>query len=597
MTDATHYEPPGSVEPFLIADKFVNLIVGPVGSTKTTAAIMKIAYEAARIAPCRDGIRRSRCAVIRNTVQMLNDTTIPDFLKWFPEGVAGSFLRTEKKFILRYDDVECEVLFRGLDDGNDVRRLLSLQLSFGVMDEFREINPDVFNALTGRLGRYPDKSMNGVGCCDDDGNQVHKVWGATNPPDEDSFWGEYITDPPQNAVVIRQPSGVSPEADWIHLLPTDYYTNLCEGKSEDWINVYVHGKLGRSLSGQPVWSSFHYDTHVAKEMLKPSPVLGTLWIGLDNGLSPAAVLGQVDPSGRILVYDSIYAEGKGALRFCREVLKPLLTSKYPGYKIQMIADPACAIRAQTDEKSIVDIYRAEGMSIVTAKTNLLPPRLASVEKYLTRTVDGKPSLLLCPEGCKPLISGMRGKYRYKANTKGEVADKPEKSHPYSDLCFAAGTLVATPDGPRAIETLRVGDRVCTLDGVDVVTATGDHVAEVITLEMSNGVTITCTPDHPFAAGGVGTFVEAQELTPDSDLVELIPTETPARVIRSSYAGKERVYNLTTGRTHLYYAEGFLVHNCDGLQYLCLHADGGAVYGATLHRSSARPIKKAAYVYS
>jgi hypothetical protein len=75
-------------------------------------------------------------AVIRNTRQMLWDTTIPDFIKWYPDGEAGILEKTNSKFQLKFDDVECEVLFRGLDDANDVRRLLSLQLTFGVMDEF-----------------------------------------------------------------------------------------------------------------------------------------------------------------------------------------------------------------------------------------------------------------------------------------------------------------------------------------------------------------------------------------------------------------------------------------------------------------------------
>jgi hypothetical protein len=40
------YTPPVSVVPFLTADKFANFVVGPVGSTKTTAALIKIGYEA-----------------------------------------------------------------------------------------------------------------------------------------------------------------------------------------------------------------------------------------------------------------------------------------------------------------------------------------------------------------------------------------------------------------------------------------------------------------------------------------------------------------------------------------------------------------------
>jgi hypothetical protein len=51
------------------------------------------------MAPCRDGIRRSRCVVVRNTRQMLWDTTIPDFLKWFPNGDAGILYKTDSKFL------------------------------------------------------------------------------------------------------------------------------------------------------------------------------------------------------------------------------------------------------------------------------------------------------------------------------------------------------------------------------------------------------------------------------------------------------------------------------------------------------------------
>lgn len=281
--DTLEFNPPRSTAPFLLADSFANFIVGPVGSTKTSVAIMKIAHEARRIAPCRDGIRRSRVAVIRNTRQMLYDTTIPDFEKWL--GATGALLRTESKFLMRFEDVECEVLFRGLDDANDVRRLLSLQLTFGFMDEFREIHPDVYNALTGRLGRYPDKSMNKVGPCDDTGKQIHKLWGASNPPDADTWWEELLTEPPDNVHVTFQPSGMSPEADWLGYLPTGYYENLCEGKTEEWINVYVHGKFGSSLAGKPVFAAFDQKFHVAKAPLRPVVSMEKpLIIGMDFGL-------------------------------------------------------------------------------------------------------------------------------------------------------------------------------------------------------------------------------------------------------------------------------------------------------------------------
>ena len=435
------YQPPKSVEAFLTSDKFQSFIVGPVGSTKTTAGLIKIAYEAKKIAKARDGIRRSRCVVVRNTRQMLYDTTIPDFLKWFPDGVAGSFAKTDSKFVMRFDDVECEVLFRGLDDANDVRRLLSLQVSFGVMDEFREIHPDIFEALTGRLGRYPDglvvphrpewgvdsKGNPVQGCVDDNGQSMKKVWGMTNPPDIDSFWEQYLTNPPGNAHVTIQPSGMSPEADWVQFLPTDYYENLAEGKTEDWIDVYIHAKWGKSLAGRPVFRSFKEDFHIAKSPLIPlRSEERPLIIGMDFGLTPACTINQQDMRGRLLTFRSLVSDGMGILRFSREKLKPLLASEFPGHPVVIIGDPAGQQRSQTDERSVFDILRAEGFRVIAAKTNAISARISAVEAQLAGQVDGGAKHLIDPRAIE-LIKALRGGYRYKKKTDGEFADTPEKN--------------------------------------------------------------------------------------------------------------------------------------------------------------------------
>lgn len=422
-----NYTPPPSLVPFFKSDKFINLVIGPVGSTKTTASILKIAYEAKRVAACRDGIRRSRAIWIRQSREQLRDTSIPDFLRWFPDGVAGVYHKTEYKFTLRFDDVECEVLFRGLDDSNDVRRLLSLQATFGIADEFRELNKDIFEALQGRLGRYPSKADNGVGAKDDDGKPIDKFWGASNPPDADGFWEGFITNTPSNAACFIQPSGTSPLADWLHYLKDDYYENLMVDKSQEWVDVYVHAKFGRSLSGRPVFPSFNSDFHVAKDTLKPFRSQTTpLIIGLDFGLTPAAVLGQVDPMGRLLIFDSLTSVGMGINRFINEKLKPTLSQRFAGVPVMVVGDPAGAQRAQTDERSCFDILKAEGFRVVPARTNAVAGRLAAVEKFLSRQIDGGPAFLVDPVATD-IIKAMRGGYRYKVKKNGETEDSPEKN--------------------------------------------------------------------------------------------------------------------------------------------------------------------------
>ena len=446
MLHEVNFEVIASLDEFFYSEKFISLAVGPVGSTKTTAGIMKIVHHAAQMAPCKDGIRRSRCIWVRNTREQLRDTSIPDFLKWIPDGIMGSFLKTEYKFVIKMGDLECEVLFRGLDDANDVRRLLSLQASFIIFDEFREIHPDIYNAAQGRVGRYPDKMMNGVGCVTDDGRSNMHIWGMTNPPDMDTFWETLRTEPPENVHITIQPSGLSPEADWTQFLPDDYYDNLSQGKTDDWIDVYINAQFGKSLSGLPVFRSFDRTVHVADAPMKPMYSDDPLLIGVDAGLTPAAVIGQVAYDGRLVVYDAKISDGMGALRFVREVIKPLLVNKFPGRRSMIIIDPAAFQRAQTDERTVADIWRNEGFLVKGAKTNSVAARIAAVDRFMTRVVDGKHGVVIDPEGALPLVQALAGKYRYKINTKGVRDESPEKSHPWSDVADAFQYMCLHADG-------------------------------------------------------------------------------------------------------------------------------------------------------
>ena len=454
------YSPPRSVSGFLRSDKFISLIVGPIGSTKTSAGIMKIAYEAKQMAPCTDGIRRSRCAWIRNTREQLRDTSIKDFLKWFPDGQAGTYEKTNYMFMLKFDDVECEVLFRGLDDSKDVGRVLSMQLSFAIFEEFREADPEIFEAVQGRLGRYPDGMLVphrpewGVdeeghpimGCVTEDGKQNKHLWGMSNPPDSDTYFENLLTNPPSNVAVFFQPSGLSPEADWVQFLPSGYYANLTNGKKQDWVDVYVHSKFGKSLAGKPVFRSFDKETHVAKTELTPvSARVSPVVVGFDcTGLNPAAVIGQVGFEGRLFVYDAFAAEDMGAIRFIREVLKPLLVNKYQGCKILIVIDPAGMAR-ESDERNVKDMLEVEGFSVIPASTNSITARIAAVEHFFTRTVDGKSGVLIDP-ACTELIVGFQSKYRYKLKANGETEDKPAKNHPWADIQDAYQYLALHADG-------------------------------------------------------------------------------------------------------------------------------------------------------
>ncbi len=66
------------------------------------------------------------------------------------------------------------------------------------------------------------------------------------------------------------------------------------------------------------------------------------------------------------------------------------------------------------------------------------------------------------------------------------------------ICFPAGTLVDTPSGPKAIETIEEYDLVINAIGSGLVKRIYRQIApELVRVRLSDGRTIDCTPEHPF----------------------------------------------------------------------------------------------------
>jgi hypothetical protein len=425
------YTPEPIAEQFILDDRFYSFIVGPVGSAKTTAILFKIIHRAALQAPSPvDGIRRTRWVIVRNTAPQLADTTLKSWFTWFPDGQAGKYVSHSKTFWLRYGDVEAEIMFRPLDTPEDVRRVLSLEVTGAILDEFVEIPQAIVEALSGRCGRYPSAK--------DGGATWWGMWGATNPGNEDSWWYDWLYQPWENdhdgsakakkLGYYQQPSGFSPHAENVGNLPggREYYTNLADGKSEEWIKQFIEVQWGYSLKGKPVYRAFNPDLHVSKRPLIYNPHL-PLVMGFDAGLTPAATFGQYDPHGRLLILRELTSENMGARRFCREKVRPMLNMELPRAQLLIAADPATAQRAQTDERSVRQILEEElGVKVRPASSNSLVDRLDAVNDYLCRLTDAGPALLIDPS-CTTLIRGFKSGYRYAVSNKGQTADSPEKN--------------------------------------------------------------------------------------------------------------------------------------------------------------------------
>lgn len=456
------YTPPGPIlRQFLLDDSFVQGIRGPIGSGKSTACVMKILRYAKRQPPGADGVRRSRWAVIRNTFPELKTTTIKTWHAWVPKESGRWVEQGPPTHHIVADGIDLEVLFIALDDLKDVRKLLSLELTGAWINEAREIPKAVVDMLTGRVGRYPSAAQGGMG------------WSGivmdTNSPDDDHWWYKLaegvdnkgnLMPRPEGYRFFAQPGGLTLGAEnltW--LLQTDetvrlpldhperlargrlYYQRQIDGKSEEWIKVYIRGEYGFIQEGRPVYPEYIDSVHCRVfELARGVPVE----VGLDFGLTPAAIFGQKVSMGRWRWRFEECAVHMGAKNFGEHVLKPKFAElERLGFQIgEITGDPSGSTEAQSDETTPFKILSGLGIPAKPANTNDFTLRRESVSGALGRLIDGEPGLLVHPD-CATTRRGMAGRYAYKrVQIAGEdrYHDKPDKNE-YSHPCEAGQYLM------------------------------------------------------------------------------------------------------------------------------------------------------------
>ena len=428
---------------------FFRGIRGPVGSGKSVACCVEVFRRSLEQKKNDQGIRKSRWAIIRNTNPQLRTTTIKTWLDWFPEDVWGKFhWSVPYTHHIQQDELDIEILFLALDRPEDVKKLLSLELTGIWINEAREVPKSIIDACTMRVGRYPSMREGGA--------SWSGVIADTNAPEEDHWWAimagevpipDYIPREqaqmlikPDNWSFYVQPSAmkekldekgdvdsyeVNKSAENISNILETYYPNLIRGKTKSWIDVYVMNKLGSIQEGKPVYPQFVSETHIAEEEI-PIAVGVPLYIGVDFGLTPAAVFGQ-KVRGRWLLQSEIVAIDMGIVRFA-ELLRQEIATRFSGLDVNIIGDPAGDFRAQTDESTPFQILRGAGLRAIPAPSNSVDLRLESVASQLTKMADGQPAFLI-DRRCPTLIKGFQGGYCYRRmQVSGErYDDKPEKN--------------------------------------------------------------------------------------------------------------------------------------------------------------------------
>lgn len=434
------YIPTPTGDRFHNSKAFNKVVMGPVGGGKSTAALMDLVKRAVEQEPFR-GVRRTKMGILRNTTAQLKSTIKPLIDTWLgvmTNNTMGKWRLTDNTFEAKFrlpdgTVVHSELVLLAADTPDDVRRLLSLELSAGWAEEGREIDREVFEGFQGRVARYPSRAAGGVTY---PGTIV-----STNPPPVGGYWHEMISNPPSNTEVFIQPpallddGSINPEAENLENLDPDYYDNLIAGKTEEWINVYLKNLFGAGNMGQPLYkASFKKSFHVAKSpLMLVSGSINPLIIGMDNGLQAAAVIGQQDMRGRVNVLGEAYVpedETMGVESFLDKLLIPKLTLLFPQFprdKMIVVLDPACYQRSQVDERTISMAVSQRGFSTAKASTNDPERRVQAVEGLMTRQIDGEAALLIDPE-CTHLIQALEWGHRWKKSSSGATTQTAEKNH-------------------------------------------------------------------------------------------------------------------------------------------------------------------------
>ncbi len=472
------YTPTPFAKRFSVEKKRVNLVMGPYSSGKSIALIMEKFREAMNMPPCLDGIRRSRTIISRTTYSELWSSTINSFMDWFgdfgdlPSGAVKSLVQKPFPiFKIRFNDprgtIEWEVYFMAFEKESHVKKLGSVEFTNGFVNELRDFPKSLFDAIQGRIGRYPkvqdlgtDEYPSSLDC-------------DTNPPTE-THWIKscFEDDLPESFAFFKQNPGVIKDdaGRWIENPLRDnpynskgYYLHLIAGKTLEFINVFARGHYGLAFDGKPVFEEYNDDFHAVDDI---EYVYGApLYLGWDFGLTPCLVVCQY-VQGQLRCIKEFVTESFGIENLIEQLVKPYWqTNGLYNYQVASSdADPAGKARSarNIDEPCLIEIITQSFIDTREAVSNVEEMRLESVRNFLNKMTIGQPAFLISKRGCPILREGFNGKYYLKMVSipgKGEKmhTKSPEKTHPHSEPqdCVQYIALRLCANGPYDNKPSRV----------------------------------------------------------------------------------------------------------------------------------------------
>lgn len=496
---------------FFESRAFLAGIIGPVGSGKTITCCQKLLAIAVKQKPRvrkRDGLkmRKARIGVIRDTYPNLDANVLSSWFKVVPEE-RGKFVwdaprRHNFRVILATDprtgaptdvcDVEAE--FRAIGDKSVEAVTRGWEINAAWVNEYDTAPGELLSYLSGRVGRFSDLDPRLV--------VDPQIIVDLNMPDIDNHAYKTLIDEdfslgddPELLAALNgrplvetflQPGAREPGAENLRNLPPGYYAlQIALNKSKrNYIDRMIDNKPVPLQHGQPVYPEFNFHQHLA-DVVEYDPSR-TLIVGMDAGLTPAAVFVQRDSLGqlRVLAELCVFPEGDEALsgvgptrfgqavaRFIAERFPSIQLERKPVATLHRIAtgsggasatfrefdrekdiefwcDPSAkdGTDKSGNEKSWLQIVSAQiHRPIKPARTNQLHVRLEAVRRPMVALIDGQHPGFVMAKECKVLRRGFVAGYHYQrvavgGDGTGRFDSEPRKnmfSHVQDALQYAA----------------------------------------------------------------------------------------------------------------------------------------------------------------
>lgn len=414
----------------------VDLVQGPVESGKTAGSFAKLYSLICTMPRSKDGIRRSRGLIHRQTYPEITDTVLPDFLEWFPEDLYGKVSGSEPVvYKMRFLDVECDVVFMAIPDESEktLKKLRSSFFTWAYGNEGQFNTLKMVTSVIDRTGRYPRK----IDCPDYD--RKKRYFMDMNAPERHDHWVLYMRgdtplpadmpadqrmayEKPEDWDFYVQPGAVlekidekgelvgyelNPEAENLQNMGDAPYLPAIPGKPRDQIDRDFRNITRPARQGALRYPMFSRERHVSKEPLRPytdAPII----LGMDFGLTPAVCITQ-HVLGRWYVLWSITAQNLTADEFAPKV-KEVLLSRFPFCSetgIVAWGDPAGGWSDQGSKTTSMKVWAQHGIDVrAPAKKDQPETRMTMGRRVLSEFPDGNPKIMLDPVNCQEIISSL-----------------------------------------------------------------------------------------------------------------------------------------------------------------------------------------------